>query len=226
MHEAPYTLLLYSSLPLNHTAHQHHCSPVHASLTSTIPSPAGVASSSSNFTSLSSQSSSSSQSKRSRQVSSNSPPPSQHPRLDDAPSYSPSSAAPCSQGFSSLSATALSTASTGQHTPMQQYVKYLKNVYISKRTPVYDKESTLLQVKATQFINIALVHKDSGKCDDKNEMIMDRLNGHVDAIQKKKTKLDFCEVSKCKNGSVAQCVLVEGAPGVGKTTFVFELGKR
>ena len=61
---------------------------------------------------------------------------------------------------------------------------------------------------------------------DKNEMIMDRLHGHVDAIQKKKTKLQFCDVSKCEDGSVAQCVLVEGAPGVGKTTFVFELGKR
>ena len=200
----------------------------------TIPSPTGEsllsASSSSNFTGLPSQPSSSSQSKRSRQFSSNSPPPSQHPRLDDAPSYSPSSVvlstAPCSQGLFSLPTAAFFTASTGQLTPMQQYVKYLKNLYICNRTPVYDKEYTLLKFKGKQFINIALVHKDSQKCDDKIEMIMDRLHGHVDAIQKKKEKLEFCEVSKCKDGSVAQCVLVEGAPGVGKTTFVFELGKR
>ena len=48
-------------------------------------------------------------------------------------------------------------------------------------------------------------------------MIMDRLHGHVDAIQKKKDKLEFCDISKCEDGSVAQSVLVEGAPGVGKT---------
>ena len=61
---------------------------------------------------------------------------------------------------------------------------------------------------------------------DKNEMIMDRLHGHVDAIQKKKTKLNFDNVCKCANGDIARSVLVEGAPGVGKTTFAFELCKQ
>ena len=52
------------------------------------------------------------------------------------------------------------------------------------------------------------------------------VHGLNDAIQKKKTELGFCDISKCENGSVAECVLVEGAPSVGKTTFAFELGKR
>ena len=47
---------------------------------------------------------------------------------------------------------------------------------------------------------------------DKNEMLMDRLHGHVDAIQKKKTKLRMCDVCKSQNGILARCVLVEGAP--------------
>ena len=61
---------------------------------------------------------------------------------------------------------------------------------------------------------------------EKNEMIIDRLHGHVDAIQKKKIKINFERVCKCGNGDVALSVLVEGAPGVGKTTFAFELCKQ
>ena len=106
---------------------------------------------------------------------------------------------------------------------------YLKQLYIvATKTPVYDKESTLLYFKAKSFINIALVHKNVQTMteSDKNEMIMDRLHGHVDSIQKKKTKLNFSNVCKCEDGSVAHSVLVEGAPGVGKTTFAFELCKQ
>ena len=111
---------------------------------------------------------------------------------------------------------------------MQRYVTYLKDLYIARQTPVYDKESSLLHYKATSFINIALVHKNVKTMtdDDKNEMIMDRLHGHVDVIQKKKTTLNFSNVCRCDNGKLARCVLVEGAPGVGKTTFAFELCKQ
>ena len=112
---------------------------------------------------------------------------------------------------------------------MQSYVTYLKNVYTSIDTPVYDKEHSLLQVKAKYFINIALVHKYSPQYmndSDRNEMIMDRLHGHVDTIQKKKTKIFICDVCKTQDSRLARSVLVEGAPGVGKTTFAFELCKR
>ena len=111
---------------------------------------------------------------------------------------------------------------------MQQYVKHLKQLYVDTKTPVYDKESSLLYYKAKQFINIALVHKSVKTMveGDKEEMIMDRLHGHVDAIQKKKTQINFSNVCKCDNGKLARCVLVEGAPGVGKTTFAFELCKQ
>ena len=109
---------------------------------------------------------------------------------------------------------------------LQKYVKYLKNIYANKKTPVYDKDHSLLQVKAKSFINIALVHKDSEKCSVKDDLLMERLHGHIDAIQKRKTKLVFSDVCKCKDGSLARNVLVEGAPGVGKTTFAFEFCKQ
>ena len=141
-------------------------------------------------------------------------PPPKHPRLVTAPS-SPITTPP-------------PTPATTASPCLQHYVKYLKDLYISRKTPIYDKESSLLYFKAKQFINIALVHKNVKTMteNDKQGMIMDRLHGHVDDIQKKKTPIKFADVCMCDNGDVAHSVLVEGAPGVGKTTFAFELCKQ
>ena len=174
-------------------------------------------------------------------------PPSKHPRLVTAPSsplttlHGPTStvvlhtAGPHRDpGYESTSTAASPSVApppppaTTASPCMQRYVTYLKQLYISTKTPVYDKESTLLYFKAKEFINIALVHKNVKTMteNDKQVMIMDRLHGHVDAIQKKKTKLSLNDVCKGETGDVAHCVLVEGAPGVGKTTFAFELCKQ
>ena len=173
-------------------------------------------------------------------------PPPKHPRLDTAPSSPLTTLHPTSTvvlhtagphqdpGYESTST--VTSPSVAPPPPpvttaspcLQRYVTYLKKLYIAIKTPVYDKESSLLYFKAKSFINIALVHKNVQTMteSDKNEMIMDRLHGHVDAIQKKKTKLNFSNVCKCEDGSIAHSVLVEGAPGVGKTTFAFELCKQ
>ena len=108
----------------------------------------------------------------------------------------------------------------------QKSIKYLKGLYIDIATPIYDKEDYLLRVKAKSFISIAVVHKDSDESKIASERFMDRLHGNADSIQKKKTKLLMCDVGKCEDGSVARCVLVEGCPGVGKTTFAYELCKQ
>ena len=120
----------------------------------------------------------------------------------------------------------IASATSDQHSFLQKYIKHLKNIFANKKTPVYDKEHSLLQVKAKSFINIALVHKDSAKCSTNDELLMDRLHGHIDAIQERKTKLVFSDVCKCENGGLARNVLAEGAPGVGKTTFAFEFCKQ
>ena len=92
---------------------------------------------------------------------------------------------------------------------LQQYVKHLKGVYSVEYTPVYDKEHDLLKTKAKSFIDIALAHK--------NIMTYD-----------KKKPLKICDTCLCKDkdGCRARSVLVEGGPGIGKTTFALELCKR
>ena len=109
---------------------------------------------------------------------------------------------------------------------LQQYAKYLKEIYSSKRaSQISDQKFNLLRANAKSFINIVLVHKESVSVTD-NEMLMNRMHGHIDDIQKRKTKLQFSDVCKCEDGSLAHSVLVEGAPGVGKTTFASELCKQ
>ena len=137
--------------------------------------------------------------------------------------YSPlNSKQPCNTSL--LSATDSTTPQHSLSSSLQRYAKYLREIYSKRTTPITDKKLNLLRVKAKAFINIVLVHKESvSVTDDDNEMLMDRLHGHIDDIQKKKTKLHFSNVCKCEDGSLAHSVLVEGAPGVGKTTFASEL---
>ena len=145
--------------------------------------------------------------------------PSLEPTLDSSTSRSLATANPSLATITASMQQSLSPS-------LQHYVTYLKQLYSKKATPVFDKELGLLRVKAKSFINIALVHKESTEDGDKDEMLMDRLHGYVDEIQRKKTKLFFSDVCKCEDGSLAHSVLVEGAPGVGKTTFASELCKQ
>ena len=55
---------------------------------------------------------------------------------------------------------------------------------------------------------------------------MAMVRGEIDQIARDKG-LDFCHVAKrLSNGSYPQVVLVEGAPGIGKTTFAWEFCKK
>ena len=113
---------------------------------------------------------------------------------------------------------------------LQKYAKYIRESYSRRTVPTFDEKLILLEVKAKSYINIVLVHKESASVadahDDTNEMLMDRLHGHIDGINRKKTTLELSDVCKCEDGSLASNVLVEGAPGVGKTTFASELCKQ
>ena len=133
----------------------------------------------------------------------------------------------------SAATTAMASSQSSLSPSMLQYVKYLKSLYFNRKVPMYDKEHTQIKFKAKTFINLALVHKEISEPDidciidgvDYN-MIMNRLHGKVDAIVEKKTRLQLGNVCRRKDGSIARSVLVEGAPGVGKTTFAFELCKQ
>ena len=52
------------------------------------------------------------------------------------------------------------------------------------------------------------------------------LHGGVDQILRVKAPIQIEDILTPKPGETLQCVLVEGAPGVGKTTLAWELCKQ
>ena len=110
-------------------------------------------------------------------------------------------------------------------------MKHLKGVYSVEYTPVYDKEHDLLKTKAKSFIDIALAHKNimTYNLDSvENEIIQNNLLRLIKAMRSKRKPLKICDTCLCKgkDGCRARSVLVEGGPGIGKTTFALELCKR
>ena len=106
--------------------------------------------------------------------------------------------------------------------PVQQYKCFLKACY-DKVFPE-QKVFTIRNSKgAKQFINLALVHKTD--CDHKDTMasLILQLHGNIDEIKKVKTPIAIHEVAVLPDNTMPRFILVEGAPGVGKTTLAWEL---
>ena len=52
-------------------------------------------------------------------------------------------------------------------------------------------------------------------------------DGNVDVIMKKKTPIEFSDIVRdLPDTALEKVILVEGAPGVGKSTFAWEFCKR
>ena len=52
------------------------------------------------------------------------------------------------------------------------------------------------------------------------------LHGNIDDICKKKQAVDFTQIGKQEDGTPANLILVEGAPGIGKTTFSWKVCRK
>ena len=114
---------------------------------------------------------------------------------------------------------------------MEQFRQYLRDTYMRTKFPTYFKEPTLSHI-AQEFINLALVHKDSDHHltgEERKGHIMQKLHGNVSHIARKKTELKISDVGKYESRNkitkLADSILVEGAPGVGKTTFAWKMSQ-
>ena len=75
-------------------------------------------------------------------------------------------------------------------------------------------------------MNLAIVKKERVNRAQANEFTLATLHGDIDQIMKVKEPIEFEEVLKSHCDKGIRYVLVEGAPGVGKSTFAWELCKR
>ena len=120
------------------------------------------------------------------------------------------------------------SVATPTFTPMEQFRQYLRDTYMRTKFPTYFKEPTLSHI-AQEFINLTLVHKDHLTHKKRKEHIMQKLHGNVHHIARNKTELKIFDVGKYESSNkitkLADNILVEGAPGVGKTTFAWKMSQ-
>ena len=106
---------------------------------------------------------------------------------------------------------------------VQVYQKYLKSLFQRDRFPVYYKFPQHLKVD--RYIKLALVHK-SIKSKDSPEDLRLKLGGKIDelTIKRRRVHLSINEVGYIGvDRTLALRILIEGSPGIGKTTFAWEL---
>ena len=100
----------------------------------------------------------------------------------------------------------------------------LRSQYKSRKLPTYGKWPP---TPSTQFINMAVILKEKVSRASADEFTKATIRGNPrDDILKSKKKIDFKHLAQTKDGEPAQLVLVEGAPGIGKSTFAWEACRR
>jgi hypothetical protein len=98
---------------------------------------------------------------------------------------------------------------------MEVYKSYLKAKYLERKMPHYGKWPDLPTEK---YINMSVIEKGKPTKDDSKALTY----GNIDAV-KRKSDIAFEDLAKpAEDGLIPKFVLVEGAPGVGKTTFAWE----
>ena len=113
--------------------------------------------------------------------------------------------------------------------PMDQFISYIKQTY---RLSVVEKSLNVIKWPPTPskiFINLACIDWRTvvtrKEADEFTRAMVE--DGNVDVIMKKKTPIEFSDIVKdLPDTALEKVILVEGAPGVGKSTFAWELCRR
>ena len=103
--------------------------------------------------------------------------------------------------------------------PLLQYTTQLKQLYTSRSLlqPLTDsKRQHLLQFR------LARIEKQTLSQGDMDRFTRESLRGDMDDVVFKKMAMDVSELGVMADGSRPKVVLIEGAPGVGKTTFAWD----
>ena len=128
-----------------------------------------------------------------------------------------------------------SPVNTGITPVVQQFIDYVKTMY---RESEVERDTEVVKwppTPSTVYINLACINRKSvsGKSKEyakiTEAMVRD---GNVDVIKATKGPIEFNEIAKgiCMSGKYTgkerRVILVEGAPGVGKSTFALEFCRR
>ena len=99
---------------------------------------------------------------------------------------------------------------------------YLKSIYNSTTDPV----DTWPPSPSEKFINLAVITREKVDSKKLHAFMLASLHGGVDEILETKAPVTIEKLLDIPIDKQLKCVLIEGAPGVGKSTFSWEICKR
>lgn len=103
---------------------------------------------------------------------------------------------------------------------VRQYATYLKAFYQSRQVPVDQKWPP---TPSKKYVNLVVVGREPASREEAYKFTTARLHGSIDEILKIKKSITMDDFLKSDDGKDLKCILVEGSPGVGKSTFAWEL---
>ena len=107
---------------------------------------------------------------------------------------------------------------------LTKYKKYLQAYYNARALAPADKYLPTLH---TPYINLAMISRDRHDRGERDEFTLKTLHGGVDQILQSKSPIDIEDLlSSGSSGKPVRFILVEGPPGIGKSTFAWEVCRR
>ena len=107
---------------------------------------------------------------------------------------------------------------------LTKYKKYLQSYYNARVLAPADKYLPTLH---TPYINLAMISRDRHDRGERDEFTLKTLHGGVDQILESKSPINIEDLlSSGSSGKPVRFLLVEGPPGIGKSTFAWELCRR
>ena len=79
---------------------------------------------------------------------------------------------------------------------------------------------------AQKYINLAMISKQKESRAEWDTFTRATIRGDVDDVVEMKTEIAMQDIGRLEDGSPTRCVLIQGAPGVGKTTLAWELCRK
>ena len=114
--------------------------------------------------------------------------------------------------------------SVGLSPVLAKYKQYLQSVYNARVLAPADKYLPTLEAP---YINLAMIRRERYNTEQRDEFTRQTLHGGVDQILESKKSINIKDLlTPEEGGRPVRFILVEGPPGIGKSTFSWEVCRR